>query len=394
MKNLLLVAVYFFLPIVVACSPKQDEPAGSSATSSVAEVGETIDDQVDEYIRLFPYQDWFNYAKRYTGGDPSELNVWVLGRTPVLVKAGDDAVVRMNNDTFYKMAFLSLKGGPVYLESNAPSQERFSSFQLMDDRNTNYRNVIRPAGDYTLFHGDEPAQVRGEAIEVPSEYSVVIVRVEVRDKNDPSDVAAAETVFNGIEIKGEQPSEFPVVDLLSGFSEEVTAKANHKLDEAFASIPFRETVVGPDEEPGVDVPFLNLAAGTKGGWGGPATSHSSYETIFFDKDGKEMRGENGTYTVTTQEPLVDAFWSLTVYDTDRGGYLHPIDYDRYHINNTAAVKNDDGTVTFLFKQSCELSDLNCLEVPAGRFDVAARYYLPDEAIQSGDWALPKIARAD
>ncbi|MFB3124998.1 MAG: DUF1214 domain-containing protein [Woeseiaceae bacterium] len=83
-----------------------------------------------------------------------------------------------------------------------------------------------------------------------------------------------------------------------------------------------------------------------------------------------------------------------MYDTDRGGFLHPNDDDRYHINNTAAVKNDDSTVTFLFKQSCEPSDLNCLEVPAGRFDLTARFYLPDEAIQTGDWTLPKILKAD
>ena len=56
----------------------------------------------------------------------------------------------------------------------------------------------------------------------------------------------------------------------------------------------------------------------------------------------------------------------------------------------AAVKNDDETVTVLFKQSCGAQDRNCLEVPTGRFDVAARYYLPSEAIQTGAWTLPKI----
>ena len=103
-----------------------------------------------------------------------------------------------------------------------------------------------------------------------------------------------------------------------------------------------------------------------------------------------MSGRNGTYTVTTREPPVDAFWSLTAYDTDRGGFLHPNDEDKYHINNTAAVRNEDDTVTFVFRQACELSDLNCLEVPAGRFDVVARYYLPGDEIISDAWTLPKI----
>ena len=102
-----------------------------------------------------------------------------------------------------------------------------------------------------------------------------------------------------------------------------------------------------------------------------------------------MMGSNGIYSMTTEEPPVDAFWSITIYDTDRGGYLHPNSDDGYHINNTSAVRNDDGTVTFTFKQSCKEADLNCLEVPAGRFDYVARYYLPKESIRSGKWRMPK-----
>ncbi len=137
------------------------------------------------------------------------------------------------------------------------------------------------------------------------------------------------------------------------------------------------------------VSYLQLATGTKNGWGGPVTSHSAYESLFTDKDGKPMVGKNGTYTLTTKEPPVDAFWSVTVYDTDRGGYLHPNKDDRYHINNIAAVKNDDGTVTFLFKTRCVEGDQNCLEVPEGRFDVATRYYLPTAEIRSGKWTFPR-----
>ncbi len=119
-------------------------------------------------------------------------------------------------------------------------------------------------------------------------------------------------------------------------------------------------------------------------------SHSSYETLFFDSEGKELNGKNGSYTVTTEEPPVDAFWSLTVYDTERGGYFHPNKDNRYHINNTSAVKNEDGTITFRFKQTCSEIDINCLEIPAGEYDIVARYYLPHPAIQSGDWKLPGI----
>ena len=359
-----------------------------SAHATVAQAA-SFDEQVAEYIRLFPYQDSYDYAKTYTAGDPARLNTWVLGTTPVLVKAGEDKVVRMNNDTFYKMAFVDLEEGPVVLTSTTSSDDRFSSFQLMDDRNLNYRNVIRPRGEYTLYQGEKPEKIRGEAIEVPSRLSVVIVRVEVKSKDDAKDVGAAKEIFEGIGIEGPKIAEFPALDLLSGFDEEVQQEANRRLDETFQQTPFRQTVAGPGDVPD-KVSYLRFAAGTRGGWGGPVTSHSSYETIFFGADGEKLDGSRGTYTVTTQEPPVDAFWSLTVYDTERGGYLHPNKDDRYHINNTSAVKNEDGTVTFLFKQSCGADDRNCLEVPPREFDIVARCYLPHAEIRSGEWTLPRI----
>jgi hypothetical protein len=38
---------------------------------------------------------------------------------------------------------------------------------------------------------------------------------------------------------------------------------------------------------------------------------------------------------------------------------------------------------------CEADDQNCLEVPAGPFDVIARYYLPKPEIMSGEWTIPR-----
>jgi hypothetical protein len=349
---------------------------------------ESTDTQVTEYIEKFPYQDTFNYMMRYTDGDPAKLNVWVLGEKPALVKAGDDKIVRMNNDTFYKLAFINLGEGPVTLKSEKSADDRFSSFQIMDDRNVNFRNVIRPNGAYTLYYGEKPAGIQGEAIKAPSELTVVIVRVEVKDRNNADDMRDAEAIFNDITISGPKISAIAKLDMLSDFDEKVVAEADRQMEETSNSTPFSKQVAGPNDVPD-KVSYLQLATGTKYGWGGPVTSHSAYETIFTDKDGKPMVGKNGTYAITTEEPPVDAFWSITVYDTDRGGFLHPNKNDRYHINNTGAVKNEDGTVTFLFKTDCGTGDKNCLEVPKGRFDLTTRYYLPKDAITSGNWTMPR-----
>jgi hypothetical protein len=373
-----------------AAFAQQREAAAQGATPGTAQGPDSFEAQVAEYIRRFPYQQTYDYTVRFTGGDPKNFNRWVPGGEPALVRAGNDVLPRTNNDTYYKGASLMLRNGPVVLESSAPTRDRFNSFQLIDDRNANYRNIVFPAGRYTLYFGERPKEVEGEAIEVPSVFSIVIARVEVRDKNDPNDVAAAKAVYAGLKINGVRADEFPRLDLLSAYPADVVAEANRRMDEVFATVPFTQTIVGPGKEPGRDVPYLYHSAGTKGGWGGPDPSHSAYEALFFDKDGNEMRGSNGTYVVTTDVPPVDAFWSVTVYDSDRAGHLHPNRDDRYHFNGTTAVKNGNGAVTFTFKRACEASDKNCLEVPAGRFDVVARYYLPHKEIVSGAWRFPKI----
>ena len=361
--------------------------ATASADDTVVAEDE-FEESVAEYIRRFPYQDTYEYAMKYTRGEPSMFNTWALGAEPTLVKAGEDKVVRMNNDTYYKMAFFLLDQGPVTLASANPSEERFVSFQLMDDHNVNFRNVIQPDGEYTLYRGKKLDSIRGEAVEAPSSLALVIVRVEVKDQGEAKDVADAKNVFSGITISGPTIETVPKMDLLGAFDEKVEAEALKRIDEAFETTDFSKLVAGLGDVP-ERTSYLQLAAGTKGGWGGPVTSHSAYETIFFDGRGEKLTGSDGTYTITTEEPPVDAFWSITIYDTGRGGFLHPNDQDRYHINNTSAVRNDDGTVTFIFKQSCKASDLNCLEVPAGRFDYVARYYLPREPIRSGKWRMPK-----
>ena len=348
----------------------------------------TFEEKIASYIQKFPNQDTYNYMKRYTGGDAVNLNVWILGKEPILVKAGEDKVVRMNNDTYYKMAFMDFSKGPVQLNSSNPSTDRFSSFQLMDDRNANFQNIIHPSGDYFLYYGEKPTNIKGTLIESPTKTAVVIVRVEVRDKNNNDDLLAAQEIFKGIHIEGPTINKFPSLDLLSAFNENVTKEATRILDSTFKVVPFRLTVAAPQEIPS-KVSYVNFAAGTKGGWGGPVTKHSSYETIFFDGNDDVLDGSKGNYTLTTSEPQVDAFWSITVYDTERGGYLHPNDQNKYHINNTSAIKNEDGTITFNFKTKCEEGDINCLEIPAGKFDFVARYYLPSEKIRNGEWELPK-----
>ena len=361
--------------------------AAATMLSIVPVIGEAQEDAVAEYLKGVPYQETFNYMMQYTGGDPAKINKWVDPAEPVLIKAGEDKVVRSNNDTFYKSAFVDLSEGPVTLTSKVADPDRFSSFQLMDNRNVNFRNIIRPEGTYVLYHGEAPADVDGELIEAPSKLVFVLVRVEIRNPGDADEVAKAEAVYRGIEISGPEIAAIEPLDLLSEFDAETAKAAEAQMEEAMKTVPVRDMVAGPGDVPD-KVSYLQLATGAKHGWGGPVPSHSAYELIFTDANGEPLTGAAGPYKLTTEEPSVDAFWSVTVYESATGRFFDNPD-DRYHINNTMAEKNDDGTVTFLFKTKCTETDVNCLHVPEGAFDLTARYYLPDEAIQTGEWSMPK-----
>jgi len=363
--------------ITYSCTQKTDKKAAL-----------TFEQQVEDYFQKFPYQDTYEYVLKYTGGGNVELlNKLFPNSEAVLEKAGSDRVVRMNNDTYYSGGTVYLSEGPVKLSASEYDENRFYSFQLMDDRNVNFHNIIRPNGNYYLYYGEKPENVEGELIESPSLLVVVIIRVEVKDKNDLEDLESAQRLFYGLDISGPGIIEFPVVDVLSSFDEKVVERANEMMDSVFANVPFFKLVPSPEEVPD-EVSYLRLAAGTKGGWGAPVAAHSTYQMMFFDNNNEELNGSKGSYSLTTEEPEVDAFWSVTVYDTKRGGFFHPNKDDRYHINNTSAVRNNDGTITFLFKTQCQSGDINCLEVPTGNFDLTVRYYLPSEELRNGEWKMP------
>jgi hypothetical protein len=140
---------------VVVAGSDRDRDSGTAQTQAPKQPEATVvadkasqdlfEEQVQEYLRLFPYQETYRYLMLYMRGNPGKLNTWVMASRD-LIKAGEDKVVRTNNDTLYKMAWVYLGEGPVLLQSTAPSNKRFSSFELQDKRNANYGNIMYPEG--------------------------------------------------------------------------------------------------------------------------------------------------------------------------------------------------------------------------------------------------------
>lgn len=182
------------------------------------------------------------------------------------------------------------------------------------------------------------------------------------------------------------------MDLLSRYRPEVRDRALEMMAHWSKTIPTIDWLFGRPEERGIRISDLDRAAGVLYYEGGPLPEHSTYAMFFTDDSGGTLRGANGTYVLTMTAPPVFAFWSVTVYDTERGGYLYPNPLNRYAINNTGAVRNADGTYTFVFKHACTEGDKNCIPVPSGEFDIAGRFYWPRPELLQGKWQMSKPTR--
>lgn len=104
-------------------------------------------------------------------------------------------------------------------------------------------------------------------------------------------------------------------------------------------------------------------------------------TLHFDKD---------------ELPDVDAFWSLTMYNTDKN--LVENELNRYSIGDrTDGIQYDDegGLTIYVSHDKPDASKVNnWLPAPKDEFYVFIRTYLPADDIITGNWAPPAIQRVD
>lgn len=137
-----------------------------------------------------------------------------------------------------------------------------------------------------------------------------------------------------------------------------------------------------------------------------ATSMSDTEALLFnvytDSMGMALDGTN-TYTITIDAdhmPPVDAFWSLTSYDTDEFNLI-PNEHYHYSVGDRtpSLQKNGDGSVTiFLQPEPPETGMGNWIPTPtAGSFKLLWRFYNPQAVMldQSAiDAYLPPIVKSE
>jgi hypothetical protein len=145
--------------------------------------------------------------------------------------------------------------------------------------------------------------------------------------------------------------------------------------------------------------FLKRAAVAMIGWGGNDKAEATYPMARKGPDGKPLDGK-GTYQLTLPLPVpVNAFWSLTMYDTSYdgvGGYMVDNPIDRYIINSLTPGLVKDGDTLTITMQREEPEDptekANWLPTPDMDFYISFRLYWPKQDALDGTWTPPEITR--
>jgi hypothetical protein len=123
-----------------------------------------------------------------------------------------------------------------------------------------------------------------------------------------------------------------------------------------------------------------------------------YPTAFVDADGQPLSGAN-RYVLHFDKgltPPVNAFWSLTLYDTESFFAENPI--HRYAISSWMPLKTgSDGSVDLYVQHDSpgKDSEANWLPAPEGGFNLTLRMYWPKDAppsILDGSWTPPAVKR--
>jgi hypothetical protein len=127
-------------------------------------------------------------------------------------------------------------------------------------------------------------------------------------------------------------------------------------------------------------------------------NETQYFYTDFDGAGGELNGSGG-YAVTFpsgQEPPVNGFWSLTLYNDKH--LFHPNDLKRYSLGtkNKTLKRNADGSLTLYAGAKSPGADKesNWLPAPNGRFSLYIRAYWGKESIHDRTWQPPPVVKTD
>ncbi|NER93725.1 MAG: DUF1254 domain-containing protein [Symploca sp. SIO1B1] len=120
-----------------------------------------------------------------------------------------------------------------------------------------------------------------------------------------------------------------------------------------------------------------------------------YPISVIDGDGNPYHGSHRYVLHFDRDrlPPVNAFWSLTMYDSS--GYFIENPLNRYCIGDRDPLKfNSDGSLDIYIQHDStgKTQESNWLPAPADEFNLTIRLYWPKTEILSGEWNPPPVKR--
>jgi hypothetical protein len=141
--------------------------------------------------------------------------------------------------------------------------------------------------------------------------------------------------------------------------------------------------------------YLKRAIIAQVGLGANLPEDAIYPLNLGDETGKPLDGAN-KYTIHFDKgttPPVNAFWSLTLYDSD--GFQVANSLNRFAVSSWMPFKhNPDGSLDLYFQNESPGADkeVNWLPAPKGPFNLTMRLYGPQSDALTGKWAPPPITK--
>jgi hypothetical protein len=144
-----------------------------------------------------------------------------------------------------------------------------------------------------------------------------------------------------------------------------------------------------------EVDYMYRAAIACGALGENLPQDAVYPSLSTDSEGKPLDG-SGAYILhfdKDQLPPVNAFWSVTAYDTD--GYFIPNALKRQALGDRDKLQfNPDGSLDLHIQADSPGPDkeANWLPVAKAPFTLLMRLYSPKAEILDGSWTPPPVKR--
>jgi hypothetical protein len=251
---------------------------------------------VDNFVRA--------ETDNYLATNAKEAGVGKLSHHREPASTDHQTVIRLNRDTLYSFGVFDLAAGPVTV-TLPDAGKRFMSLQIINEDHY-VPFVAYDHKPHTLTEKD-----------VGTRYVMVAIRTLV-DPNNPKDLEEVHKLQDAIKISQKDASklELPNWDQtgLKEIREALLVLAKHT--DGFKHAFGAKNHVDP----------IKHLIGTAAGWGGNPDEDATYIGAAVPKnDGTTL------YKLHVTEVPVDAFWSVSVYNSD--GYFQKNLYNAYSLNN-------------------------------------------------------------